>query len=161
MLVKQSTSFRWSSPPFFSGKGQSSSSSSETSGSSASSSSSSSCGCFVSIVLNPTCGLELSNGVVYAVGEQSIGAEIVSDPCNCLKRVEINGQYPTAVCVPDGAVVSVTPVWNDACCVCEGDGPHCFIQPFSFRMGRNGLRLVVNKQYIKEKLRSMRRRKVR
>jgi len=67
-----------------------------------------SCDCTISVELvsGNQCGLEYTDGVAYAIGEQVV-SHTLTDPCGCVDKVYINGEEDQAL-VGDGQVISVT-----------------------------------------------------
>lgn len=136
------------------GGGTSSDGGGEGTSSSATATSSSSCGCTVDVALTPMggtgCGLELSGGIVYGVGDQYIGYNLTDD-CNCVNYVRINGEEPP-VFVADGDPITVTV--NSRCDFCEELEPYCD-GGFSFmkrNFTRRGKTIYVNRAAIMRRL---------
>jgi hypothetical protein len=107
----------------------SSSSSSDDSSSSSSSSGCSSENCSADITLTGPCGLELSGGVVYSIGTQTVSVSNFSDDCECLMQIYIN-ELPVPYDAYDGEALSITVSLNDDCHYSGQDNPICVIPMF-------------------------------
>jgi hypothetical protein len=90
------------------------------------------------------CGLELSAGMIYSIGSQTVSVGI-NDPCGCI-TVTINGS-PPPVAVGDGELIDAE--FDYSCEITEIDGPTCQnvipLNAFMLEEGKIGFSHIFNK----------------
>ncbi len=86
------------------------------------------CECQISVIVSGPCGLELSGGIVYSIGDQSLSVS-AEDGCGCLTGVTVNGQSSSYV-GEDGEPVTVEIEISDDCMLIGLEPPECIIPMF-------------------------------
>lgn len=110
--------------------------------SASSSSSAFGCNCEIQVDLMSSlpspCGIEIVGNNLYAIGDQQI-TYLLSDPCDCLVALLINGQGQPAT-VSDGDLIEVELFYSDFCEACLGGFQYLQCIETIFLMSNEGSR---------------------